>query len=178
MAAHQADSYQTWTAARPENDFAAVQPYLEKTLELSRRYADFFPGYEHVADPLIDVSDYGMKVSLIRPLFAALREQLVPIAEAITSEPLADDSFLHQRYPEAQQWKFGLDAAQRIGYDFARGRLDKTHHPFSTKFSIGDVRITTRSSKISCRRRSSPRSTRPDTPCTSKGWISHSRARR
>src|SRR5262249_36417257 len=25
-----------------------------------------------------------------------------------------------------------------------RGRLDKTHHPFCTKFSSGDVRITTR----------------------------------
>jgi carboxypeptidase Taq len=144
MAAHQAESYQTWAEARPEDNFAAVQPYLEKTLELSRRYADFFPGYEHVADPLIDVSDYGMKTSTIRPLFAALRERLVPLAETITSEPVADDSFLHQHYPEAQQWKFGLDAARRIGYDFARGRLDKTHHPFSTKFSIGDVRITTR----------------------------------
>ena len=34
--------------------------------------------------------------------------------------------------------------SQRLGYDLARGRLDKTHHPFCTKFSAGDVRITTR----------------------------------
>jgi carboxypeptidase Taq len=31
-----------------------------------------------------------------------------------------------------------------LGYDFSRGRIDKTHHPFMTKFSLGDVRITTR----------------------------------
>ena len=30
------------------------------------------------------------------------------------------------------------------GYDFDRGRQDKTHHPYMTKFSLGDVRITTR----------------------------------
>ena len=30
------------------------------------------------------------------------------------------------------------------GYDFHRGRQDKTHHPFATKFGWGDVRITTR----------------------------------
>jgi carboxypeptidase Taq len=34
--------------------------------------------------------------------------------------------------------------AGQIGYDFERGRLDKTHHPFATRFSTGDVRITTR----------------------------------
>ena len=33
---------------------------------------------------------------------------------------------------------------RRFGYDFERGRQDKTHHPFMTKFSLGDVRITTR----------------------------------
>jgi carboxypeptidase Taq len=31
-----------------------------------------------------------------------------------------------------------------MGYDIERGRLDKTHHPFCTKFASGDVRITTR----------------------------------
>jgi Zn-dependent M32 family carboxypeptidase len=33
---------------------------------------------------------------------------------------------------------------RRWGYDVARGRLDKTQHPFCTKFAAGDVRITTR----------------------------------
>jgi carboxypeptidase Taq len=37
-----------------------------------------------------------------------------------------------------------LQAAQRIGYDLKRGRLDKTAHPFMTRFASGDVRITTR----------------------------------
>jgi carboxypeptidase Taq len=144
MTSHQAESFQVWAAARPENDFARVAPYLEKTLDLSRRYAEFFPGYEHIADPLIDVADYGMKASTIRSLFAELRLNLVPVVEAIASQPPADDSCLHVHFPEAAQWAFNLDVARRIGYDFARGRLDKTHHPFTTKFSLGDVRITTR----------------------------------
>lgn len=141
---HAAESYQAWTTARPENDFAAVQPYLEKTLDLSRQLADFFPGYEHIADPLIDFADEGMKVSTVRPLFANLREQLVPIIGAITAQPTADDSCLHQTFPEARQLEFADDVIKRFGYDFERGRCDKTHHPFMTKFSIGDVRITIR----------------------------------
>jgi carboxypeptidase Taq len=141
---HGARSFQAWAEARPANDFAAVRPYLEKTLDLSQQYASYFPGYEHVADPLIDRHDHGMKASTLRTLFADLRAQLAPIVQAIAAQPVADDSCLHQRFPETQQCNFGLDVAQRFGYDLERGREDKAPHPFTTHFSIGDVRITTR----------------------------------
>jgi carboxypeptidase Taq len=144
LSSHDAASYDVWTRARPANDFAAVQPYLEKTLDLSRQLANFFPGYEHIADPLIDFADYGMKAASISTLFAELRAQLVPIVQVITAQPPADDSCLRQRFPEDQQLAFGLEVIKRFGYDFTRGRQDKTHHPFTTKFSLGDVRITTR----------------------------------
>lgn len=143
LSMHQSASFDVWAKARPTNDFAAVRPYLEKTLELSRRVADCFPGYEHIADPLIDFSDYGMRAATVRTLFAELRAQLVPIVQAITAQPPADDAVLFQHFPEPAQWQFGLAVARRLGYDFERGRLDKTHHPFTTKFALGDVRITT-----------------------------------
>ncbi len=141
---HGAQTYQVWTEARPANDFARVQPYLEKTLDLSRQLAEYFAPYDHIADPLIDNADYGMKVSTIRPLFAELRARLVPMVHAITSQPPADDTCMRQYFPEAGQWAFGVDVARQLGFDFERGRLDKTHHPFTTEFSVGDVRITTR----------------------------------
>src|SRR5262249_53959489 len=141
---HTSDSYQAWTLARPKNDFAVMRPYLEKTLELSRKLANCFPGYESIADPLINYSDYGLKASTIRDLFARLRPRLVPLVQAITSRPPVDDSCLRQSVPEAQQLAFGLEVIRQFGYDLQRGRQDKTHHPFMTKFSLGDVRITTR----------------------------------
>ncbi|HEY3310866.1 MAG TPA: carboxypeptidase M32 [Anaerolineales bacterium] len=142
--AHFALAYQAWAEARPLSDFQKVQPYLEKTLDLSRKYAGFFPGYEHIADPLIEMSDYGMKASNVRALFAELRKELVPIVNTITSQDPADASFLHVPYPESEQLKFAEGVVRKLGYDFKRGRIDKTHHPFMTKFSLGDVRITTR----------------------------------
>ena len=144
MRSHSSESYQVWTEARPANDFARVRPYLEKTLDYSRQAANFFPGYEHIADPLIESSDYGMKATEVRRVFAELREELVPIASAITSQALADDSCLHQYFPEEKQLGFSLEVAKHFGYDMNRGRQDKTPHPFMTKFSLGDVRITTR----------------------------------
>jgi carboxypeptidase Taq len=141
---HSSASYGAWTRARPANDFATMRPYLERTLELSREYAGFFAPYDRVADPLIDDADQGMTTALIETLFAELRRELVPIVRAITTEPVADDSCLRGAFAEPAQLAFSLDVAKRLGYDLDRGRLDKTHHPFCTKFSIGDVRITTR----------------------------------
>jgi carboxypeptidase Taq len=144
FSAHSAASFNAWAAARPANDFQAVRPYLEKTVEMSRQLGDFFPGYGHIADPLIDFADYGMTVATVRPLFAELRERLVPLVELIAALEPVDAGFLFRSYPEAAQQAFGEMIIRRYGYDFDRGRQDKTHHPFMTKFSLGDVRITTR----------------------------------
>ena len=141
---HGAETYDAWTRARPANDFQAVAPLLKRTVELSRRYADFFPGYEHIADPLIDATDEGMTVAALRPLFAELREGLAPLVETIASQPPADDACLRGDFAEDRQIAFAVDVVRRFGYDFDRGRLDRTPHPFMIRFSSGDVRITTR----------------------------------
>jgi carboxypeptidase Taq len=141
---HTALAYQAWTEARPSNDFARMQPMLEKTLDYSRQLADFFPGYEHIIDPLVEFEDYGMKASTLKALFADLRKELVPIVQAITSQSPADDSCLRKHFPHDQQLAITKELVAQVGYDFQRGRLDLTHHPFETNFSVGDVRITTR----------------------------------
>ena len=145
---HSAHSYQTWTVARPANDFAAVRDNLARTLDYSRQIAECFPyrdgGRGHIADPLIDYADEGMKAESVRALFAELRAQMVPLLRDVLARGAADDSCLHQPFPEDDQRAFGERVVAELGYDFRRGRQDKTHHPFMTKFSLGDVRITTR----------------------------------
>ena len=68
----------------------------------------------------------------------------MPIVRAICNQPAADDGCLRGCFGESDQLSFGLSVIKRIGYDFDRGRLDKSVHPFCTRLSAGDVRITTR----------------------------------
>src|SRR3954454_1836087 len=103
-----AASYDAWTRARPANDFAAMAPFLEQSLELSRNYAGFFAPYAHIADPLIDIADEGMTVASVRSLFSELRRELVPIVRAITNQPPADDRCLRGTFGEAAQLEFGM----------------------------------------------------------------------
>ncbi|MGA8941909.1 MAG: carboxypeptidase M32 [Thermoactinomyces sp.] len=141
---HIAKTNQVWMEAREANDFSKVAPYLEKTLDLSREYASFFPNSAHIADPLIDRSDYGLKAADIQALFSRLRRQLIPLVDEITQQPPSDRSCLLKRYPVQKQLDFCKEVIARMGFDFRRGRLDLAMHPFMTGFAAGDIRITTR----------------------------------
>ncbi len=142
--AHTSESYDAWTRARPADDFASMRPYLERTVELSREYAGFFAPYQSILDPFIDDADEGMTAAAVRKLFAELKRELVPLVRAIGEQPPVDARCLEGTFPESGQLAFSHAVVKALGYDFERGRLDKTPHPFCTKFAHGDVRITTR----------------------------------
>jgi carboxypeptidase Taq len=144
LSAHSSASYDAWTRARQNNDFAAMRPLLETTLDLSCEYAEFFAPYQHVIDPLIDDADEGMTCASVRSLLSELRAALLPLVRAICDRPVVDDGCLHGVFAESPQLDFGLGIATAFGYDLERGRLDRTPHPFCTRLSGGDVRITTR----------------------------------
>ena len=135
---------QVWQEARAENDFARFRPHLEKLVELRRQYADFFAPYEHVYDPLLDDFEPGLKTREVQAIFDTLRPQQVALIQAIAGRPQVDDSFLHLEYDEGKQWDFGVDVITKFGYDWERGRQDKSAHPFTSSFGLDDVRITTR----------------------------------
>ena len=78
-------------------------------------------------------------------MFQALRDDLIPLVEAIQSAPRKPDlTIMHRDYSEDRQESFGKMAAAAIGFDFESGRLDETTHPFCSGLGPGDTRITTR----------------------------------
>jgi carboxypeptidase Taq len=122
-----------------------VRPLLEKTVALSRELAGFYPGQAHPFDPLIDRAEDGMTVGDVRALFGDLRPALVALLSAIRGRPPVDDRCLHGDFPQDTQREFAETVVRRFGYDFTRGRNDKTAHPFMIKVGKGDIRITGRS---------------------------------
>jgi len=85
-----------------------------------------------------------MKAATVRRVFADLREALVPLAQAILSREPADNSCIRLAYPIHLQQAFLTDVVGDLGFDYSRGRQDLSPHPFTTSFSVGDVRFTVR----------------------------------
>jgi len=137
-------AHEAWVKARTQSDFSIFQPHLEKIVDLRKQYADLFKPYDHIYDPLLDDFEPGMKTAEVKEIFNKLRPQQVELLKAIAEKEPPDNSFLKKHYKQELQEKFGRYVITRFGYDWERGRLDVTAHPFTTGFGLGDVRITTR----------------------------------
>lgn len=137
-------AHHAWAEARSKSDFSVFQPHLEKIVDLTNRYIDFFPPADHPYDVLLDIHEPGMKTSDVKKIFDVLRPIQVNLVKNIGEKEQAANSFLYQPFDEKRQWDFGLEVIKEMGFDMERGRQDKSHHPFTTEFSINDVRITTR----------------------------------
>jgi carboxypeptidase Taq len=118
---------------------------------------------ESIYDPLLDEYEPGATTSQLAIVFQALRAELVPLAASIGETcrrkdcatqpgkeslgdplPRAGGAILNRFYPRERQQVFGEAAAAAVGFDFRRGRLDVTAHPFCSGIGPGDCRITTR----------------------------------
>ena len=136
--------FEAWMEAKSKSDFSIFQPHLERVVELNQRYITFFPPVDHPYDVLLDKFEHGMKTADVKAIFEPLRLQQVELLKAIKQKPQVDDSFLLVDYDEKKMWDFSEVIATKFGYDWQRGRQDISAYPFTTEFSINDVRITTR----------------------------------
>jgi carboxypeptidase Taq len=131
-----------WLQARETNDFAAFAPYLERNIELRRRYSACFPEAEHPYDPLLDDYEPGMSTADVRDALGRLRDGLVPL---VAAAPEVDDSLLRQGpFAEAGQRALLTTVLRAIGVDDEQWRLDEAAHPFEATIAATDVRLTTR----------------------------------
>ena len=133
-----------WGDARQANDFAAFQPHLEKVIALKRQYVGFFPGSVHPYDVLLDDYEPGMTTAAVQAVFDVVRPKQVALLKAIAARPAVDDAVLRQPFPESTLLQFSVEVASAFGFDWTRGRQDKSTHPFATAIGCDDVRITTR----------------------------------
>ena len=136
---------QAWQEARAKSDFPAFQPWLEKILALKRQEAEALGYPDCPYDALLDEYEPDERTSNVARVLAQLCQQLVPLVEQIRGSGRRPDvSILQRRFPVAEQESFGREAATRIGFDFDRGRLDVTAHPFCCSTGPHDCRIATR----------------------------------
>ncbi len=134
-----------WIKARRASDFALFQPYMEKLVELLKKYSSCQGYTDQVYDPLLDEYEPWMTTRELESLFDGLTGRLVPLYEKIrSSEKQGDDEVLRRSFPVERQRIFGLEVVKAMGFDFSRGRLDVSAHPFTTTLGCDDVRLTTR----------------------------------
>jgi len=142
-AAQESRGYHAWAMARAEDDFQGYAPVLERNIELVRREAAYL-GQENAAyDYMLDRHDPGLTAVTVDRLFGELKRDLVPLVREISASPIRARPGVLRGFPVEGQRAFLREVIERIGFDFGRGRIDVSLHPFCSG-SGDDVRMTTR----------------------------------
>ncbi|HWE14537.1 MAG TPA: carboxypeptidase M32 [Solirubrobacteraceae bacterium] len=139
---------EAWIAARKASDFQAFAPYLERNLELARRYIECHTGsgdFGCAYDVVLDDYEPRMPTADVARLFAELKGALTPMIARLTAAgSVGDNELLRGSFPVAQQRTLVREVVELMGFDDAGWRIDDTVHPFASRIGVGDVRITVR----------------------------------
>ena len=134
-----------WVEAKALDDFPRFRPWLETIVGLKRREAECLGPSETPYDALLDEYEPGATSRELAALFASLKSELTPLVQSFAEvSKSVDTSMLKRDFPVDRQRYFGEFLASAVGFDFHRGRLDTTAHPFCSGIGPGDTRITTR----------------------------------
>ena len=144
LAGASVEGYSAWSVARPANNFSVLQPVLERIVSLKREAAEQLGYASEPYDALFDEYEPGATAAEFEPMLTDLARELHPLLEAVLAKHDPVPTLPRGPYPAEVQFGHNREVAGRLGYDFERGRIDLTAHPFEVGLGWGDVRITTR----------------------------------
>lgn len=144
-----------WRTAKGANDFEGLRPHLEEVLRLQREIAQVKAQALGLLlyDALLDQYEPGGRSAEIDAVFADLAAFLPGFIDAALEAQARRGAAvpLPGPFPIDKQRALGLELMKAVGFDFERGRLDVSAHPFCGG-ATGDVRITTRYNEDDCAR--------------------------
>ncbi len=131
-----------WREAKEKNDYALFAPILQQILDLSKRFAALRAAEGQAPyDVLLNDCEEGFTMDVLDPFFTKMKEEIVPLLRKIQEHP-APKLPVHS-CPLDKQRAFNCELAEYVGFDFKRGVIGETEHPFSDGFHTHDVRIAT-----------------------------------
>jgi carboxypeptidase Taq len=138
---------QAWRTLRAENNWTDFKPHLETIFDLTRQQGRVLGDAlgKSPYDALMAIYQPGISSADIDPIFADLKTFLPPVVEQVVERQSRTGGLKSppRGIGTEQQRALGLSVMEVLGFDFDRGRLDISHHPFCGG-ATGDVRITTR----------------------------------
>ena len=139
----QSEAYHAWAENRRNSTFSPYAPYLEQHLALAREEAVFQGWGDRAYDYAIDRHDPGMTTERVDALFTELKIGLLPLVREIVAGTRPTAPGLFRGFPVAGQQAFLREVTAALGFDYSRGRIDVSLHPFCGG-SPADVGMTTR----------------------------------
>lgn len=141
-------STKKWEEAKKENNFDIYKDYLKEMIETNKRFIKY-RGYEgNPYNVLLDDYEPEMLVDDIDKFFYDVREKLSPFIKKIVEKRKNEKNEIKEifetlKYDINKQKELSKYVLDIIKFDFNRGVLKESEHPFTSGTDKNNVRITT-----------------------------------
>src|SRR5215210_4058819 len=136
-----------WAQARKESDWSLFAPHLAEVISLKCEAAEFWGYEDHPYEALLGAYEPGVKKAQLEAMFEQLKRGIVPLIRSVAEQSREGENRavpLYDEFDEARQEEFGRTVISAFGYDWRRGRQDRSVHPFCIRPRPVDVRMTPR----------------------------------
>ena len=138
---------QAWRSMRADNNWRDFKPYLDEIFRLSREQGVALGDAlgKSPYDALMSIYQPGISCADIDPIFSELKTFLPDLIQTVLEKQRSRGNAIltPTGIDISKQRELGIATMKLLGFNFDRGRLDISHHPFCGG-AAGDVRITTR----------------------------------
>lgn len=138
----QSEAGRAWQEAKAASDYRIFAPHLKNMIEMKRKMVEYTDPDKEVYDAFLDQYEEGMDSATIDRLFEELKKELIPLVDKILGAKQPDDAKFHTFFDADAQKKVQKLLLEYIGFDFDKGAVGETEHPFTLNFSSQDVRVT------------------------------------
>lgn len=130
--------------AKQNAKFEDFAPTLEKLIDYTRRFTSYRASKkENLYDLLLDEYEEGFTTEVLDDFFTKLRDAIVPlIKKVVAKNDQINKDFIFRSFPPEIQEGFCRFLSGYLGFDFNRGVIAESEHPFTTSLHNHDVRIT------------------------------------
>lgn len=135
-----------WRTARKNSDFKSFLPYLEQIVALEIKIADKLGYEDHRYSALLDLWEEDFSVRDADRLFPSLVSNLRGLLSKVEKDGRfkADHALAKMKYDNAAMERVDRRVCELLEMPADRFRMDVSTHPFTSKITRDDVRITTR----------------------------------
>jgi carboxypeptidase Taq len=141
--------HHVWEEAREKSEFSIFEDALKELVDISIETAGIYreklyPETENLYDTLIEQFESGMTSQKLKQIKGVLQPKLTELIKELNDGSTPDDIIFRKNFDISKQIELSKLISKRMGYDYHRGLLEVSVHPFTNKISPDDVRITTR----------------------------------
>tara|TARA_Y100000996_G_scaffold279960_1_gene220827 strand:+ start:1049 stop:2488 length:1440 start_codon:yes stop_codon:yes gene_type:complete len=132
-----------WREARNKNNSSIIENEFNNLLDLVHEEASQLSKATNLSpyDSLISKYDMDYNSSKIDKIFEIIKSEIIPIY--LSSNKITKPSLYQNSINEIKILEKTKESLANLNFDFSKGRIDQSHHPFCGGAN-NDVRITTR----------------------------------